>query len=116
MGPCQNRRMFLQAAGASILVPLMESPLRAGPARPSAPVAIARCKSYGPDAVLRQLGAMMDQLGGLEKLVAGKTVAVKVNLVGNVRQDALGKPANRTYQVHPSVVLATAALLDRDGA
>jgi uncharacterized protein (DUF362 family) len=79
-------------------------------------VSIARCKRYDPDAVLRQLEAMMDQLGGLAPLVAGKTVAVKVNLVGNVRQDALGKPANRTYQVHPSVVLAVAALLDRAGA
>ncbi len=58
----------------------------------------------------------MDRIGGLQDLVAGKTVAVKVNLVGNVRQNVLGKPAHRTYQVHPSVVLATAALLDKAGA
>jgi uncharacterized protein (DUF362 family) len=59
---------------------------------------------------------MLNQLGGLEKLVAGKTVAVKVNLTGNPRQAALGLPANRTFQVHPDVVLATATLLDRAGA
>jgi uncharacterized protein (DUF362 family) len=79
-------------------------------------VSIARCRSYDPDAVLRQLRTMADQLGGLDKFVAGKTVAVKVNLTGDVRQQALGLPAGRTYHVHPNVVLATAALLDRAGA
>jgi uncharacterized protein (DUF362 family) len=59
---------------------------------------------------------MMDQLGGLTKLVAGKTVAVKVNLTGDVHQPALGLPASRTYHVHPNVVLATAVVLDRAGA
>ena len=52
----------------------------------------------------------------LYKLVAGKTVAVKVNLTGNVRQPALGLPGSRTYHVHPNVVMATATLLDRAGA
>jgi uncharacterized protein (DUF362 family) len=116
MGTRHNRREFLHVAGASVLVPLIDSPLRAAPARPSAPVAIVRCKGYAPDAVLRRLRAMMDQLGGLEGLVAGRTVAVKVNLVGDVRREALGKPAHRTYQVHPAVVLAVAELLDRAGA
>jgi uncharacterized protein (DUF362 family) len=59
---------------------------------------------------------MMEQLGGIEKLVAGKTVAVKVNLTGNVTESALGLPAGRTYHVHPDLVLATATLLDRAGA
>jgi uncharacterized protein (DUF362 family) len=116
MGQRHNRREFLHVAGASFLLPAIGAPLRAAPAKPSSPVAIARCTSYAPDAVLRQLRTMSDRLGGLEGLVAGKTVAVKVNLVGNVRQQALGKPANRTYQVHPAVVLAVAALLDGAGA
>jgi uncharacterized protein (DUF362 family) len=59
---------------------------------------------------------MMDQIGGIAQLVAGKTVAVKVNLTGNPRQNALGLPASRTYHVHPHVVAATAALLDGAGA
>jgi uncharacterized protein (DUF362 family) len=59
---------------------------------------------------------MLDQLGGLPKLVSGKTVAVKVNLTGNPRQKVLGLPAGQTYQVHPGMVLATAVLLDRAGA
>jgi uncharacterized protein (DUF362 family) len=59
---------------------------------------------------------MMDQLGGLKNLVAGKTVAVKVNLTGNVRQNAVGLPAGRTYHVHSNIVMATATLLDQAGA
>jgi uncharacterized protein (DUF362 family) len=58
----------------------------------------------------------MDQIGGLKKLVAGKTVAVKVNMVNTPGQNALGLPANRTYQVHPEVARALAILLDRAGA
>ena len=79
-------------------------------------MSIARCREYDRQAVYRQLQAMIDQLGDLAKLVAGKTVAVKVNLTGNPRQPALGLPASRTYHVHPDVVLATATLLDRAGA
>src|SRR3954469_20109389 len=116
MLPRPNRREFLHAAGASLLVPALGSVGLAGRPSPSSPVGIARCKSYDPETVLRQLRTVMDGIGGLEKLVAGKTVAVKVNLVGDVRQAVLGKPANRTYQVHPAVVLAVATLLDRAGA
>jgi len=90
--------------------------LRAAPPKPSLPVSIARCKDYNSEIVLQQLQTMMDQLGGLAKLVAGKTVAVKVNLTGDVHQPALGLPGSRTYHVHPNVVLATATLLDRAGA
>jgi uncharacterized protein (DUF362 family) len=103
-------------AGASLLLPFSGRPLRAAPPRPTAPVSIARCESYDLEGVLQRLTTMMDQLGGIEKLVAGKTVAVKVNLTGNVREPALGLPGGRTYHVHPNVVLATAALLDRAGA
>ena len=111
-----NRREFLQVAGASVLVPSIGSSLRAAPANPSSPVGIARCKGYEPEAVLGALRKAMDGAGGLDTLVAGKTVAVKVNLVGDPTQDALGRPARRTYQVHPSVVLAVATLLERAGA
>ena len=116
MGPCCSRRGFLRVAGASLVTPLISSPLRAASPKPSSPVSIARCKAYDSEAVFRQLQTMMDQLGGLAKLVSGKTVAVKVNLTGNPSQPALGLPASRTYHVHPDVVLATATLLDRAGA
>src|SRR5262249_32162854 len=116
MGQHIDRREFVHLAGASLLAPFVGSTLRAATARPSAPVNIARCRSYDPGTVFRQLQAMMDGLGGLAGLVTGKTVAIKVNMVGEPRQDALGRPANRTYQVHPTIVQAVAALLDRAGA
>src|SRR5262245_27630664 len=99
MGPCHSRRDFLRIAGASLLAPAIESPLRAAPPMPSSPVSIARCTAYDREAVFRQLQVMMDQLGDFAKLVSGKTVAVKVNLTGNPRQPALGLPASRTYHV-----------------
>jgi uncharacterized protein (DUF362 family) len=114
-----SRREFLQSAAASLaawgLWPGEVLPAKAWK-NPSLPVSIARCKAYHFNAVLARLDKMLDQVGGLKKLVAGKTVAVKVNLTGNPRQKALGLPAGRTYQTHPQVVLATAVLLDRAGA
>jgi uncharacterized protein (DUF362 family) len=115
MKPLCTRRQFLQGAsavGAGLFLP----PLARASIKPTSPVSIGRCRSYQPDALLQQLASMMDQLGGITRLVAGKTVAVKVNLTGDVHQNALGLPAGRTYHVHPHVVLATATLLDRAGA
>jgi hypothetical protein len=107
-----SRRDFLWgsavAAGASALGLGGASLLAAAPKAPSAPVSIARCKNYDLKDVLGQMRAMMDQLGGLRKLVAGKTVCVKVNLTGNPRQKALDLPASRTYHTHPHVALAAA--------
>jgi uncharacterized protein (DUF362 family) len=119
-GPRCDRRAFLKttavAAGASALPLLAPGAPRAAASKPTAPVSIARCRGYEPGTVLPALQTMLDQLGGLGKLVAGKTVAVKVNLTGHPRQQALGLPASRTYQTHPAVVLALATLLDRAGA
>jgi uncharacterized protein (DUF362 family) len=115
-----NRRDFLKragaAAGTALFGPALRSSLTAAPRRPSSPVSIARCKDYDVDTVFRRLSTIMDQLGGIDKLVGGKTVAVKVNLTGNVRQPAMGLPGGRTYHTHPNVVLATARLLDKAGA
>ncbi|QEH34627.1 hypothetical protein OJF2_31680 [Aquisphaera giovannonii] len=117
MTPDHTRREFLQRTGATLLAaPMAARPPREPKPQPVAPVGIARCGPYDVKAVLRELELLADRIGGVRDLVGGKTVAVKVNLVGDVHQATLGKPANRTYQVHPSVVLATAALLDRAGA
>ncbi len=119
MYPCQNRRKFLQTAGASVLLPWIAPRVKAEETPrtgPSMPVGIARCKTYDHEVLLQQLEGLIDRIGGIAKLVAGKTVAIKVNLVGDPRQKALGKAANLTYQVHPAVVYAVAAMLDRAGA
>ncbi len=53
-------------------------------ARSSAPAsttAIVRCREYSD--FRTQLSSAFDQLGGIDKLVRGKTVAIKLNLTGN---------------------------------
>jgi uncharacterized protein (DUF362 family) len=59
---------------------------------------------------------MFDQLGGLERLVKGKTVAIKLNLTGDAT-DRLGyMTPQSTFWVHPQVVGATISLLGKAGA
>jgi uncharacterized protein (DUF362 family) len=59
---------------------------------------------------------MAAQIGGLHRLVGGKTVALKLNLTGNSHQGMLGLPAGVTYQVHSNAVYAVTALLSSAGA
>jgi uncharacterized protein (DUF362 family) len=94
--------------------PPANRPNRAGSA-PNLPVAIRRCESYEPAVVRRQLDAALDAIGGIQRLVQGKTVTVKVNMTGPARE-VCGLPASRTYHVHPHVVAALCAALDRAGA
>jgi uncharacterized protein (DUF362 family) len=82
----------------------------------ASPVAIGRCEGYGVAQVTERLNTMLQNIGGLKKLVAGKTVAVKCNLTGSPGGNAVGLPACRTYQIHPDVVLALAMLMERAGA
>ncbi len=82
---------------------------------PVSSVALARCSSYDAD-VAAALSTMFDQLGGLPRLVKGKTVTVKLNLTGSPGQRFQGKPVGVTHYVHPKVVAATAHLMGRAGA
>jgi len=89
--------------------------LKAAPSAPAAPVAIAKCASYSDD-VTAPLAAMFDQLGGLDRLVRGKTVTVKLNLTGSPALRIEGRPPGVTHYVHPKLVGATAHLMGRAGA
>jgi uncharacterized protein (DUF362 family) len=82
---------------------------------PTAPVAIQRCESYEPGLVRQRLDAALDAIGGIGRLVSGKTVTVKVNMTAPAK-DMAGLPASRTYHIHPNVVAALCAALDRAGA
>ena len=42
---------------------------------PAAPVAVAKCGTYDPAVLVPTLSRMFDQLGGLKRIVNGKTVA-----------------------------------------
>ena len=82
---------------------------------PTAPVAIAKCPTYGA-AVLPRLETMFDRLGGVGRLVKGKTIGIKLNLTGRADSRIGHVPPGRAQWIHPDVVAATLHLLDRAGA
>lgn len=82
---------------------------------PSLPVAIQRCASYEPAVVRQKLDAALDAIGGIGRLAKDKTITIKVNMTGPA-QEVKGFPASRTYHIHPHVVAALCAALDRAGA
>ena len=78
-----TRREWLAALGTA---PLLHGAKPAG-----APVSIARCASYDED-LTAILTGMFDQLGGLPRLVRGKTVTIKLNLTGSPALRMQGRP------------------------
>jgi uncharacterized protein (DUF362 family) len=59
---------------------------------------------------------MFDQLGGAAKLVANKTVTIKLNLTGSPALKFEGRPVGSTHYTHPKTIGAMLAVLDRAGA
>ncbi len=103
-----NRREWLVAvSGASLAGRAV--------AAPASPVAVAKCSSYGSD-VLPVMRKMFDQLGGIGKLVAGKTVAVKINTANPLRDRTGYRPAWFTRWSHPDVIGAAVTLFGQAGA
>lgn len=85
-----------------------------GPA-PASPVAVARCPDYG-SRLRSVLGRMFDQLGGLGRLVKGKTVAIKLNLTGSPTYRLGHRPLGMAQWVHPHVIGVTISLMAEAGA
>jgi len=111
-----NRRDFLQSASAVALgFSLPSTRLMASPLAPTEPVAVAKCDTYGP-AVVASMEKMFDQIGGLKKLVYGKTVAIKVNVTGDSSTRYNGMAQGATYWVHPDVISGTVYLIGKAGA
>ena len=80
-----------------------------------ATVAVAKCRTYGPE-LLPTLRTMFDQLGGLERFVKGKTVAIKINLTGSPAYRLGYLPLGDTHYTHAHVIGATVYLMGRAGA
>lgn len=85
------------------------------PAAPASPVAIGRARSYGDD-MLAALDCMFDRLGGLGRLVQGKTVLVKINMTGDIDYRLGHAPGELTHFTHPRMIAAVAHLMGRAGA
>jgi len=110
-----SRREFLgaasMAAGLAIARPAWASALVVRSSR----VAIGMCPDYNRN-VSEVLGAMFDQLGGLQKLVRGKTVAIKLNMTGGPGARLNNMPNQMTHWVHPQVIGSLISLLGSAGA
>ncbi len=100
-----TRRDFVALAGTTLVAN----------AAPGAPVSIARVQSYTDD-LAAVLSTMFDQLGGLERIVRGKTVTVKLNLTGSPALKLQGRPLGVTHYTHPKLAAAFAHLCGRAGA
>jgi uncharacterized protein (DUF362 family) len=79
---------------------------------PSTRVAIARCRDYS--SFQGQLASAFDQIGGLGKLVRGKTVALKLNLTGNPKNFPLTDAL--PYRTNGETVAKVVYLLAKAGA
>ena len=103
------------AAGAYSNAPsLLASPL-ASPA-PTAPVAVGTCKTYNSAELLSTLDRMFDQLGGLQRIVNGKTVAIKINSTGAPTYRVGYLPLGDTHYTNPQVLTAAVHLIGKAGA
>ena len=110
---------LLAAAKEEDLPPLPDLDRRA--TAPTAPVSIGRGTDFHVKAQAELLSnlfeqALSDSGGGLGKIVQGKTVTIKLNTTGNGRQKMRGRPAERSYQVHPNQVEALVGLIAGAGA
>ena len=85
-------------------------------APPVAPVAIARCREYEPAVLTERVATLFDQLGGIDRLVSGKTVTIKLNLTGTPSQRFEGRPVGSTHYCHPNLVGVVCNLIGKAGA
>ncbi|HMF74042.1 MAG TPA: DUF362 domain-containing protein [Bryobacteraceae bacterium] len=104
-------RRDLLAAGASTVAALA-LPAVTRASAPASAVSIVRCRDYRDFST--QLSTAFDQMGGISKLVRGKTVALKVNLTGNPKNWPL--TPDLPYRSEPGTVANTVHLLAKAGA
>jgi uncharacterized protein (DUF362 family) len=113
-----HRRAFLEAGVAvGSMRALMGNRVQArGPA--GATVALVSCRTYGPDVVETALLEAFDLIGGIGRLVKGKTVTVKANLTrtGTRFVRIQGRPPGETYITHGDTVMALCSILFKEQA
>ena len=82
---------------------------------PTSPVSIQRCESYETALLRAKLDQAFKDIGGIRKLIANKTVTIKINVTGGPGKLA-ELPGYRTYQTHPHMLAAVCAALHDAGA
>ncbi|HUA86555.1 MAG TPA: DUF362 domain-containing protein [Bryobacteraceae bacterium] len=83
---------------------------------PASRVSIAKCKTYDAAELVPALDRMFDQLGGLGRMVKGKTVAIKINLTGAPNLRLANLPIEDTHYTNKHVIAATVHLIGKAGA
>jgi len=104
-----RRRDLLSAGAAATLAIPGRSWANTAPA---SSVAIARCRDYAN--FKTQLSTAFDQIGGIGKLVRGKTVAIKLNLTGNPTHFPL--TPDLPYRTDGSTIADVVSLFAQAGA
>jgi uncharacterized protein (DUF362 family) len=110
-----SRRQFLGAIAMAAGAHLAPSSMLPAQPAPAGRVAVGLCSEYNRQ-VVDVLSTMFDRLGGLEKLVRGKTVAIKINMGGTPTLRLRFLQPGMTTWAHPQVVGALVHLLGRAGA
>jgi uncharacterized protein (DUF362 family) len=105
-----TRRDLLAAGTGAVAALGLPSLTRAS--APASTVAIVRCRSYSD--FRPKLATAFDQIGGIEGLVRGKTVGLKLNLTGNPKNFPL--TPDLPYRTNGETVANTVYLLARAGA
>jgi uncharacterized protein (DUF362 family) len=107
-----SRREFIGTVGAGLCA-VTRSALAAP--LPSGKVVIGRSPDYGTG-LTPALERAFDQLGGLGALVKGKTVAIKINMVGTGANRWGALPPEDTWWSNPHFIGAVIHLMDKAGA
>lgn len=103
-----RRELLVAATGAAAL----GLPSLARAEAPASKVSIVRCRDYKDFS--GQLSTAFNQIGGIDKLVKGKTVAIKLNLTGNPKNFPL--TPDLPYRTDGATVAKTVHLLAQAGA
>ena len=109
-----SRRDVLRLLGSAAL-PVGKLCAAPAPSAPTAPVALTRCRDYEAD-LLPSLSRIFDQIGGLGRLVKGKTVGIKLNLNAGPSSRLGHLPLGDSHWPHPRLIAATLHLMNRAGA
>jgi uncharacterized protein (DUF362 family) len=113
LGPISRREILASLGASGLLLPRAASAFTAR--APVAPLAIGRCRTYEPSELVPILDGMFDKLGGLGRLVQGKTVAIKLNFNGGPTVRLGHLPLGDTHWPHPNLLAATMHLMARAG-
>lgn len=120
--PCSRRHLLrtfsaagIAGAATTLLPEFTRAQATSSKTLASTPVAVARCTDFGDD-LAEIMRKMASQIGGLEPVVRGKTVTIKLNLTGSPALRFKGRPLGNTHYTHPKTAAILATMISEAGA